>query len=549
MRSGSLAVRNAIFRLALLLFAAGACLAPGGGSASEGFEAALALLAEKSSRKRLAGVEALAASGHPAAAAMLSAMAGGKLYFRKKDKRPFIVTKRGRELDLFDPVAGERAGSAPSRALKKVRVNNRLRRVIRTALAGLNLTHPDRDKRIEAAAGLLKAADPALRPALAAALDKEADEDVRAAMELALAAVDIGPESPAERRIEAAERLGGSEAPEARAVLGKVVGDPETEAAVKEAARSALEEIEDRLELYRQFGAVFQGISLGSVLLLAAVGLAITFGVMGVINMAHGEMVMIGAYATFVVQELFRTFAPELFGLSLAVAVPAAFLAAAALGVVLERSVIRWLYGRPLETLLATWGASLVLRQAVRTIFGPTNREVGNPEWMSGAVELAGGVAITYNRIWIILFSLAVLAAVMAVIRYTSFGLEMRAVTQNRPMANAMGIRSRKVDSMTFALGSGVAGMAGVALSQIDNVSPNLGQSYIVDSFMVIVFGGVGNLWGVLVGAMSLGVVNKFIEPFSGAVLGKIVILVALILFIQRRPQGLFAMRGRAAEL
>ena len=549
MRSGSLAVRNAIFRLALLLFAAGACLAPGGGSASEGFEAALALLAEKSSRKRLAGVEALAASGHPAAAAMLSAMAGGKLYFRKKDKRPFIVAKRGRELDLFDPVAGERAGSAPSRALKKVRVNNRLRRVIRTALAGLNLTHPDRDKRIEAAAGLLKAADPALRPALAAALDKEADEDVRAAMELALAAVDIGPESPAERRIEAAERLGGSEAPEARAVLGKVVGDPETEAAVKEAARSALEEIEDRLELYRQFGAVFQGISLGSVLLLAAVGLAITFGVMGVINMAHGEMVMIGAYATFVVQELFRTFAPELFGLSLAVAVPAAFLAAAALGVVLERSVIRWLYGRPLETLLATWGVSLVLRQAVRTIFGPTNREVGNPEWMSGAVELAGGVAITYNRIWIILFSLAVLAAVMAVIRYTSFGLEMRAVTQNRPMANAMGIRSRKVDSMTFALGSGVAGMAGVALSQIDNVSPNLGQSYIVDSFMVIVFGGVGNLWGVLVGAMSLGVVNKFIEPFSGAVLGKIVILVALILFIQRRPQGLFAMRGRAAEL
>ncbi|MCY4501487.1 MAG: urea ABC transporter permease subunit UrtB, partial [Alphaproteobacteria bacterium] len=267
------------------------------------------------------------------------------------------------------------------------------------------------------------------------------------------------------------------------------------------------------------------------------------------INMAHGEMVMVGAYATFVVQELFRTFAPELFGLSLAVAVPVAFLAAAGLGAGLERSVIRWLYGRPLETLLATWGVSLVLRQAVRSIFGPTNREVGNPEWMSGAVELAGGVAITYNRIWIILFSLAVLAAVMAVIRYTTFGLEMRAVTQNRPMANAMGIRSRNVDCMTFALGSGVAGMAGVALSQIDNVSPNLGQAYIVDSFMVIVFGGVGNLWGVLVGAMSLGIVNKFIEPFSGAVLGKIVVLVALILFIQRRPQGLFAMRGRAAEL
>ncbi len=544
-----MAVRNAIFRLILVLFAAGACLAPGGGSASEGFEAALVLLTGKSAKKRMAGVEALAASGHPAAAPMLSAMVDGKLYYRKEDGRLFVVAKRGRELDLFDPVSGEQAGSARSRVLKKVKVNNRLRRAIRTALAGLNLTHPDRAKRLDAAAGLLKSADPGLRPLLAAAFDREADADVRAAMELALAAVDIGRDSPPPVRVAAAGRLGASEAPEARALLGRVVGDAQANPAVREAARTALEEIENRLELYRQFGAVFQGISLGSVLLLAAVGLAITFGVMGVINMAHGEMVMVGAYATFVVQELFRTFAPELFGLSLAVAVPVAFLAAAGLGAGLERSVIRWLYGRPLETLLATWGVSLVLRQAVRSIFGPTNREVGNPEWMSGAVELAGGVAITYNRIWIILFSLAVLAAVMAVIRYTTFGLEMRAVTQNRPMANAMGIRSRNVDCMTFALGSGVAGMAGVALSQIDNVSPNLGQAYIVDSFMVIVFGGVGNLWGVLVGAMSLGIVNKFIEPFSGAVLGKIVVLVALILFIQRRPQGLFAMRGRAAEL
>jgi len=544
-----LAVRNAIFRLILVLFAAGACLAPGGGSASEGFEAALVLLTGKSAKKRMAGVEALAASGHPAAAPMLSAMVDGKLYYRKEDGRLFVVAKRGREFDLFDPMSGEQAGSARSKALKKVKVNNRLRRAIRTALAGLNLTHPDRAKRLDAAAGLLKSADPGLRPLLAAAFDREADADVRAAMELALAAVDIGRDSPPSVRVAAAGRLGASEAPEARALLGRVVGDAQADPAVREAARAALEEIENRLELYRQFGAVFQGISLGSVLLLAAVGLAITFGVMGVINMAHGEMVMVGAYATFVVQELFRTFAPELFGLSLAVAVPVAFLAAAGLGAGLERSVIRWLYGRPLETLLATWGVSLVLRQAVRSIFGPTNREVGNPEWMSGAVELAGGVAITYNRIWIILFSLAVLAAVMAVIRYTTFGLEMRAVTQNRPMANAMGIRSRNVDCMTFALGSGVAGMAGVALSQIDNVSPNLGQAYIVDSFMVIVFGGVGNLWGVLVGAMSLGIVNKFIEPFSGAVLGKIVVLVALILFIQRRPQGLFAMRGRAAEL
>ena len=218
------------------------------------------------------------------------------------------------------------------------------------------------------------------------------------------------------------------------------------------------------------------------------------------------------------------------------------------IGIGLERSVIRWLYGRPLETLLATWGVSLILQQAVRSIFGPTNREVGNPEWMSGAMELAGGVLLTYNRIWIIAFALAVLFGVWALIRFTSIGLEMRAVTQNRRMANAMGIRSARVDALTFGLGSGVAGMAGVALSQIDNVSPNLGQSYIIDSFMVVVFGGVGNLWGTLVGALSLGVVNKFLEPVSGAVLAKIIVLVAIILFIQRRPRGLFALKGRAVE-
>ena len=269
---------------------------------------------------------------------------------------------------------------------------------------------------------------------------------------------------------------------------------------------------------------------------------------MGVINMAHGEMIMIGAYVTFMIQEVFRSFAPEYFGLSLALAVPAAFLASGGLGVVMERAVIRWLYGRPLETLLATWGISLILQQAVRTVFGPTNQEVGNPEWMSGAVELAGGVLLTYNRIWIIVFALAVMAAVWALIRFTSIGLEMRAVTQNRRMANSMGIRSGRVDALTFGLGSGVAGMAGVALSQVDNVSPNLGQAYIIDSFMVVVFGGVGNLWGTLVGAFSLGIVNKFLEPVSGAVLGKIIVLVAIILFIQKRPRGLFALKGRALE-
>jgi len=280
---------------------------------------------------------------------------------------------------------------------------------------------------------------------------------------------------------------------------------------------------------------------------LAAIGLAITFGVMGVINMAHGEMVMLGAYTTFAVQETIRQQAPELFDYSLAIAVPLAFLVAAAVGILIERTVIRFLYGRPLETLLATWGLSLVLQQGVRSIFGPTNREVGTPAWMSGAFDL-GGLTLTYNRLTIIVFAVVVLALLMLITRFTSFGLRMRAVTQNRQMAASMGIRTPWLDSLTFGLGSGIAGIAGVALSQIDNVSPNLGQSYIIDSFMVVVFGGVGNLWGTLVAALTLGVANKLLEPFAGAVLGKILILVFIILFIQKRPRGLFALKGRAVE-
>jgi urea transport system permease protein len=263
--------------------------------------------------------------------------------------------------------------------------------------------------------------------------------------------------------------------------------------------------------------------------------------------MAHGEMVMIGAYTTFVVQETIRTSFPGIFDYSLLIAVPLAFIVAGAIGVLIERTIIRFLYGRPLETLLATWGLSLVLQQAVRTAFGPTNREVGNPSWMSGAFEL-GQITITYNRLWILCFTLAVFAILLAMLRYTALGLEMRAVTQNRRMAASMGIATSRVDALTFGLGSGIAGIAGVALSQIDNVSPNLGQSYIIDSFMVVVFGGVGNLWGTLVGAFTLGIANKFLEPVAGAVLGKIAILVLIILFIQKRPRGLFALKGRAVE-
>jgi len=275
--------------------------------------------------------------------------------------------------------------------------------------------------------------------------------------------------------------------------------------------------------------------------------LAITFGVMGVINMAHGELVMIGAYTTFMVQEVIRANYPGLFDASLFIAAPLAFLIAGLVGVCIERGVVRFLYGRPLETLLATWGVSLILQQAVRTIFGPNNREVGNPSFMSGAFEL-GGLTITWNRLWIILFALAVFFALLLILKRTSLGLQMRAVTQNRAMAADMGIRTGWVDAMTFGLGAGIAGLAGVALSQIDNVSPNLGQSYIVDSFMVVVFGGAGNLWGALAGAFTLGIANKFLEPFSGAVLAKVLVLIFIILFIQKRPRGLFALKGRAVD-
>ena len=316
---------------------------------------------------------------------------------------------------------------------------------------------------------------------------------------------------------------------------------------VARAAAGATTAIQNRLAIWSAVQNAWYGLSLGSVLLLAAIGLAITFGVMGVINMAHGEMVMIGAYVTFVVQQTIRTSFPGLFDYSLLIAVPLAFLVAGAIGVLIERTIIRFLYGRPLETLLATWGLSLVLQQAVRTMFGPTNQEVGNPSWMSGAFDL-GQITITYNRLWILCFTLAVFAILLAMLRYTALGLEMRAVTQNRRMAASMGIATSRVDALTFGLGSGIAGIAGVALSQIDNVSPNLGQSYIIDSFMVVVFGGVGNLWGTLVGAFTLGIANKFLEPVAGAVLGKIAILVLIILFIQKRPRGLFALKGRAVE-
>tara|TARA_E500000331_G_scaffold330897_1_gene352838 strand:+ start:1682 stop:3325 length:1644 start_codon:yes stop_codon:yes gene_type:complete len=526
-----------------------AALFPGDGQAQtkDGFADLVQALGAKSYSAKILAVNKLAATGDDRAAAILQAMVSRNLYSRKSDKRIVSGLKKGKQFEITDPLTGQVIGLAEKSDLSRLRVNNRLRRTVRTALGALTLASKDPRKRIIAAQSIFKAPKGAQIEILRSALKKETDDDALLEIVRALGAAELLHGNKPEIRIAAIGTLGEYTDRGVSALLKGVVAS-KTDETVRAAAKAALDDIEGRVFLWELLGQLFTGLSLGSVLLLAAIGLAITFGVMGVINMAHGEMVMIGAYTTFVVQEVFRASFPQSFDLSLAVAIPMAFLVAGAFGVAIERGVIRYLYGRPLETLLATWGISLILQQMVRTIFGPTNKEVGNPSWMSGAIELDGGVLLTYNRIWIIVFSLMVVAMLTLILKKTALGLQMRAVTQNRRMANSMGIRTGRVDAMTFGLGSGIAGMGGVALSQIDNVSPNLGQAYIVDSFMVVVFGGVGNLLGTLLGATSLGIANKFLEAWSGAVLAKILILVAVILFIQKRPSGLFALKGRAAE-
>jgi urea transport system permease protein len=487
-------------------------------------------------------VGVIATSGNPLAFTVINALGDGRLSADPESKKVFVTQPDGK---IIDAATGAAVASLPDGAAV-VRLNNRLRRTVEAALGGLTLLSPDPAKRIQAAQSVFKTHDESMLPVIDGALAKETNKGAKLAFTEARAAILLfKPDATDVEKLEAIATIKARGDQEALALLTGLTGDQPP--AIARAAANATSAIQSHLALWSTVQNAWYGLSLGSVLLLAAIGLAITFGVMGVINMAHGEMVMIGAYVTFVVQETIRTSYPWLFDYSLLMAVPLAFIVAGAIGILIERSIIRFLYGRPLETLLATWGLSLVLQQAVRTMFGPTNREVGNPSWMSGAFEL-GQITITYNRLWILCFTLAVFAILLAMLRYTALGLEMRAVTQNRRMAASMGIATSRVDALTFGLGSGIAGIAGVALSQIDNVSPNLGQSYIIDSFMVVVFGGVGNLWGTLVGAFTLGIANKFLEPVAGAVLGKIAILVLIILFIQKRPRGLFALKGRAVE-
>ena len=504
-------------------------------------EQALRLFATGYYSKILDGVDMVAEADVSHAAKVLALLSKRRVYAAEDGTRGAFRDGAG----YFDFVTAKALDGRPE-GLKGVRVNNRVRNAVKAALGTLRLRAKEPERRIAAAEAVMRARDVAALPALDKLLETESDAAVRAAFAVTQAALILADaKRPAEEQAAAIAVLRDRGDQEAIAALRPSLTS--SNEGVRAAAEAAVRAIEGRLAMIKQVQNVWYGLSLGSVLLLAAIGLAITFGVMGVINMAHGEMVMLGAYTTFVVQEVFRAYAPGAFDFSLLVAVPAAFLVAGAVGVAIERGIIRFLYGRPLETLLATWGVSLILQQAVRTTFGPTNQDVSAPSYMSGGFELFG-LAITYNRLWIIVFGLVVFAALLAILKLTTLGLQMRAVTQNRRMAASMGIRTGYVDAMTFGLGSGIAGIAGVALSQIDNVSPNLGQNYIIDSFMVVVFGGVGSLWGTLVSAFALGVTNKFLEPWTGAVLAKIAILVLLILFIQKRPRGLFALKGRAIE-
>lgn len=515
----------------------------------DSFVSSLELLKERSFKKKTQAVEQLIVIDDPRVLKTFKYLLKGKLYYRKEDKLIVFLDEAGENYTATETVTGNSLGNIEKSDFKKIIANNKMRKQLRGAIAQLSLGSKDADIRLAAVKEMLGEASTETAELIRTLIDKENDNDVKQVMATLIALSEINSDDKT-IRLQAIKQLSGNLDVEAFNALNNILQKNDDGSYLEEdkdivkAAASAVSLINDKRGFYDLLETIFFGLSLGSVLLLAAIGLAITFGVMGVINMAHGELIMLGAYTTYVVQMLM----PNSIEYSLFVAVPAAFMVSGLFGIAIERGVIRFLYGRPLETLLATFGVSLILQQMVRSIFGTLNLAVETPQWMSGALEINSAFTLTYNRFYIIIFSLMVFFALMAVLKKTSLGLHVRAVSQNRSMAKAMGVRTEWVDALTFGLGSGVAGVAGVALSQLTNVGSNLGQAYIIDSFMVVVFGGVGNLWGTLVAAMSLGVVNKFIEPWSGAVMAKILILVFIILFIQKKPRGLFPQKGRAAE-
>ena len=520
----------------------GAAAVPDGGITPQ----QLQQLGERNLRVVEASVVEIAATGSPAALEILIALQDGRLYQRSADGAVLVANRVAGTWLYSDPVAGAVGEPLAEGDVAQIRVSNRIRRALSAAIASLSLGADDPAVRLRAARQFVESPDVGLIEPIEQALASEPDARVRDALALARAATLVSDRSLSEEELLAAveELASAGTVPARRALLAMFAEEGSN---LDRRRVEAVAVIDRNLARWQRVQDLWFGLSLGSVLLLAAMGLAITFGVMGVINMAHGEMIMLGAYTAFVVQSILRAVAPGLAEISLLIALPAAFLVAGGIGALIERTVIRRLYSRPLETLLATWGISLVLQQAVRSIFGASNLRVETPSWLAGSFEL-GQLMITWNRLAIFGFSLLMLVAVIVLLRRTPLGLHIRAVTQNRQMAESMGIRSDRVDMLTFALGSGIAGVAGVALSQIANVSPNLGQGYIIDSFMVIVFGGVGNLLGTLVGAMTLGVTTQLVEPALGAVAAKVLILVFIIVFIQFRPRGLFPQKGRAAE-
>ena len=506
------------------------------------FEEIVPIFATASRNEIPALVESIANLEDPRKKPFLENMLEGRIYFTREEERVVKAIRVDDQFQISDALSGEDLGLIATRAVARVSVNNSLRRGIRLLLASIDLEHEDPEIRLSAVEYMVDQAAAESHEQLIQLQIREDDQSVIQAIEEGLALVDLSSED-ASRRSRALDKLSGNLNNAIRNTIARMAeNDPDPE--IQAQAQQALFSIQSKVELYGYVQTLFFGLSLGSVLLLAAIGLAITFGVMGVINMAHGELIMLGAYTTYVVQQTF----PNSIEASLFIAIPAAFVVSGSFGIAIERSIIRFLYGRPLETLLATFGISLILQQLVRTVFSPQNRQVSIPQWMSGQWQFNEVLALTYNRLYILIFCLILFALLLLILKKTRLGIEVRAVSQNRSMAKAIGVRSGWVDALTFGLGSGIAGIAGVALSQLTNVGPNLGQAYIVDSFMVVVFGGVGNLWGTFYGAFILGISNKIMEPWAGAVVAKILILVFIILFIQRQPRGLFPQKGRGLE-
>jgi urea transport system permease protein len=495
-------------------------------------------MAAGDSDARIEALNKAVAAGDDKTAAFIQALADDAV---KVAGDKAIVVKAGK---AFDPVTG--APMALPADAEDVINNNRMRGELDTTLAALKLFSKDVAQRRAAIRTLQNESDESRLPLIEKAYAAESDPQIKEQLAMVRAAVLLGSDDNV-RRMEAAMLLSRSNNPNTKTLLIERL-KVETDADVKSTLAATLRTVDASLAWGDKAGALFSGISLGSILLLVALGLAITYGLMGVINMAHGELMMLGAYATYVVQGLFQKYLPGAFDWYLLAAVPAAFGTSALMGAALERGVIRFLYGRPLETLLATWGISLMLMQLVRSVFGAQNVGVENPSWMSGGIVVMGNLQLPWNRIIIVAFALSVLLGMAFLIGRTRLGLFVRGVTQNRPIASCMGVNTARIDTYAFALGSGIAGLAGCALSQIGNVGPDLGQGYIVDSFMVVVLGGVGQLAGTVYAALGLGVLNKLLEGWAGAVLAKIAVLVFIIIFIQKRPQGIFAVKGRSAE-